>query len=91
MRPEAFEAWIDLYAAVGLLAAICAACATAKTIWDIRTGQLLLEAGTLPQKILLLPKIWLHWQISYFLGFPCIMAIAALYVHYIGIDAFNPS
>ncbi len=49
------------------------------------------EAGTFRQKILLLPRIWVHWQISYFLGFPCIMAIAGLYVHYIGIDAFNPS
>ena len=91
MRQEAYEAWINLYAAVGLLAAICAACAMAKTIWDIRTGHLPLETGTFRQKILLLPKIWAHWQISYFLGFPCIMAICGLYVHYIGIDAFNPS
>ena len=91
MRPEAYEAWINLYAAVGLLGSIRAACAMAKTIWDIRTGHLPLEAGTFRQKILLLPKIWAHWQISYFLGFPCIMAICGLYVHYIGIDAFNPS
>ena len=91
MRPEAYEAWINLYAAVGLLAAMCAACALAKTIWDIRTGQLDIHADTIRAKILVLPRIWLHWQISYFLGFPTIMAIAGLYIHYIGIDAFNPS
>ena len=46
MRPEALEAWTNLYAAVGLLAAICAACATAKTIWDIKTGALSLKTKT---------------------------------------------
>lgn len=91
MRPEALEAWTNLYAAVGLLAAICAACATAKTIWDIKTGALSLKTKTMGEKALLLPRIWLHFQLSYFCGFPCIMAIAALYAHYIGFAAFDPS
>ncbi len=91
MRPEALEAWTNLYAAVGLLALICAACATAKTIWDIKTGVLHLRAETFREKVLLLPRVWLHFQLSYFCGFPCIMAIAALYAHYIGFEAFNPS
>jgi hypothetical protein len=91
MRPEAVEAWTNLYAAVGILAAICAACALAKTIWDIKTGALELPADTWKQKILLLPKVWLNWQLSYMLGFPTIMAIGILYAHHIGFDAFNPS
>ncbi len=91
MRPEAIEAWTNLYAAVGLLAAICAACAIAKTIWDIKTGQLDLTTQTTKQKILLLPRVWLHFQLSYFCGFPCIMTIAVLYAHYVGFAAFNPS
>ncbi len=91
MRPEALEAWTNLYAAVGLLTLICAGCATAKTIWDIKTGALSLKADTAREKALLLPRVWLHFQLSYFCGFPCIMAIAALYAHYIGFDAFNPS
>lgn len=91
MRPEALEAWTNLYAAVGLLALICAACAAAKTIWDIKTGVLRLQVKTMAQKALLIPRIWLHFQLSYFCGFPCIMAIAALFAHYIGFEAFNPS
>lgn len=91
MRPEALEAWTNLYAAVGLLALICGACAAAKTIWDIKTGVLRLRARTWTQKVLLLPRVWLHFQLSYFCGFPCILAIAALYAHYIGFEAFNPS
>lgn len=91
MRPEALEAWTNLYAAVGLLALICGACAAAKTIWDIKTGELRLRAGTWTQKVLFLPRVWLHFQLSYLCGFPCILAIAALYAHYIGFEAFNPS
>jgi len=34
MRAEAIEAWTQLYAAVGLLAVICAGCAALKTILD---------------------------------------------------------
>ncbi|MBK8375829.1 MAG: hypothetical protein IPL18_13625 [Sphingomonadales bacterium] len=91
MRPEAIEAWTSLYAAVAILAAICAACALAKTIWDIKTGALELPAETWKQKLLLLPRVWLNWHLSYMLGFPTIMAIAILFANYIGFDAFNPS
>ena len=70
---------------------ICGACAAAKTIWDIKTGVLRLRAETWTQKALLLPKVWLRFQLSYFCGFPCIMAIAALYAHDIGFEAFDPS
>lgn len=91
MRPEAIEAWTSLYAAVGILAGICAFCAVAKTIWDIKTGALELRAETLRGKLLLLPRVWLHWQLAYMLGFPTIIAVALLFAHYIGFGEFNPS
>ena len=44
-----------------------------------------------PQLVLWLPRLWLRFQLSYLSGFPCIMGIALLYVHYIGFEAFDPS
>lgn len=91
MTGEALKAWTDLYAGVALLAALCGLCAAAKTLWDIKTGHLDLRAHSLRGKLLLLPRIWFHWQLCYFTGFPCILAIAVLYAHYIGFSAFIPS
>ena len=90
MRHETIEAWLNLYAAVGLLAAICSGCALFKTIHDIRTGAILPPAGAGLRWLLWFPKVWLHFQITYLCGFPSILAIAALYAHYIGFDAFDP-
>jgi hypothetical protein len=91
VRPEAIVAWMQLYAAVGLLAGICAACAVLRTLIEIRSGLIDLPAGTWKQKALWLPSLWLRFQISYLSGFPCIMGIALLYAHYIGFEAFDPS
>ena len=91
MRPEAIEAWTRLYAAVGLLAMICAACALLKTVHDIRSGALELPHENWRQRLICLPRIWLRFQLSYLCGFPCIMGIAVLYAHYIGFAAFDPS
>lgn len=91
MRTEAIEAWISLYAGVGIVAAICAFCALAKTIWDVKTGVLDLRADSLKDKLILLPRLWLHWQLAYMLGFPTILAVAILFAHHIGFGAFNPS
>ncbi len=91
MRPEAAQAWTQLYAAVGLLAAICAVCALIKTVCDVRSHAVEFRCATTLQKMLCLPRIWLHFQLSYFRGFPCILGIALLYAHYIGFAAFNPS
>lgn len=38
MRPEALAAWTQLYAAVGLLAGICATCALLRTIIELQSG-----------------------------------------------------
>lgn len=91
MRPEAIAAWTQLYAAVGLLAGICAACALLRTIIDLRSGLINLPTGTWKQRVLWLPRMWLRFQLSYLSGFPSIMGIALLYAHYIGFEAFNPS
>lgn len=91
MRLEAIEAWTQLYAAVGLLAMICGACAFLKTLYDIRIGAFELRQTTWRQRLFCLPRIWLRFQLSYLCGFPCIMGIAVLYAHYIGFAAFDPS
>lgn len=91
MRPEAIEAWTQLYAAVGLLAAICGTCAAIRTMYEIRSGKVELPREGRRRKLLVLPRIWLRFQLSYLTGFPCIMGIALLYAHYIGIAQFNPS
>lgn len=91
MRPEAIQAWTQLYAAVGLLAAICAGCAAIRTIYEIRSGAVALPREGWRQKLLVMPRIWLRFQLAYMSGFPCIMGIALLYAHYIGFAQFNPS
>lgn len=91
MRPEAIEAWTRLYAAVALLAAIWAGCAALKTVHELRSGAVAVPHATWKQKFLLVPRLWLRFQLSYMSGFPCIMGIALLYAHYIGFAAFNPS
>lgn len=91
MRPETIAAWTQLYAAVGLLAGICAACAIMKTVLELRTGSVKLPHATWKQKIVWKPRLWLRFQLSYLSGFPCIMGIALLFAHYIGFEAFNPS
>lgn len=91
MRPEAVEAWTQLYAAVGLLAGICAGFAALKTILELRGGAGRLPHATWKQKLIWFPRLWLRFQVSYLSGFPCIMGIALLYAHYIGFAEFNPS
>jgi hypothetical protein len=90
MSSQTIAAWTQLYAAVGLLAAICSGCALLKTIFDIRTGMIAAPQGRGLRWLLWFPKVWLHFQLSYLLGFPSILAIAILYAHYIGFSTFVP-
>ncbi|SLK08002.1 hypothetical protein [Novosphingobium mathurense] len=90
MAPETVLAWQKLYGAVTLLAAICSACAALKTCYDIRTGVIRPPQKSVVAWILWLPRVWLHFQLAYFLGFPSILAIGVLYAHYIGFAAFMP-
>ena len=90
MSSQTIAAWTQLYAAVGLLAAICSGCALLKTIFDIRTGMIAPRQGRGLRWLLWFPKVWLHFQLSYLRGFPSILAIAILYAHYIGFSTFVP-
>lgn len=90
MSSQTITAWTQLYAAVGLLAAICSGCALLKTIFDIRMGMIAPPQGRGLRWLLWFPKVWLHFQLSYLLGFPSILAIAILYAHYIGFSTFVP-
>jgi hypothetical protein len=38
--------------------------------------------------ILLLPKIWLRWQVNYLRGAPVILAVALYYAWHIGFGVF---
>lgn len=84
-------AWTLLYAGFGLLAAICAGCALIKTILDVRQGSLVPPRTSISQKALYLPRIWIHFRLSYFCGIPWILAIAVFYARHIGFAAFKPS
>ena len=78
MSSQTIAAWTQLYAAVGLLAAICSGCALLKTIYDIRTGVIAPPQGSGLSRLLWFPKVWLHFQVNYCCGFPSIPAIAIL-------------
>lgn len=91
MAPETILAWQKLYSAVALLAGICSGCAFLKTCYDVRTGVLRRPQKLVAEWVLWLPRVWLHFQMSYLCGFPSILAIAVLYAHYIGFAAFVPS
>lgn len=79
-----YQAWLSLYAGVGLVVAMCAVCAVAKTGYDLRTGTLQLPSSTWRDRVLAAPKLWWRWQVNYLTGAPVILLIAGLYAHHIG-------
>jgi len=84
MRQATLDAWISLYAAVGLLVAMCAVFAIIKTIHDYRTGASIVETTTVLDKVLAAPRVWVRWQLNYLQGAPATLAIATLYAHHLG-------
>ena len=84
MPQATLEAWISLYAAVGLLVAMCAILAVIKTAHDYRSGARQIAVVTITDKILALPRIWVSWQLNYLTGAPAILGIALLYAHHLG-------
>lgn len=88
MKHEALIAWVSLYIAVGVMALICAALSVIVTVADWRTGRWRPALETRFDKTLLLPKIWLRWQMNYLRGAPVILAIAFYYAADIGFSAF---
>ena len=88
MSRKALIAWTSLYIAVGVMAVICAVLAIAVTVDDWRTGRWRPSHASRTDKALLLPKIWLRWQINYLKGAPIILAIAFYYAGSVGFSVF---
>lgn len=84
MPQATLDAWISLYAAVGLLVAMCAIIAVIKTIHDYRSGTRILVTTTVMDKVLAAPRVWVRWQLNYLLGAPAILAIAMFYANHLG-------
>lgn len=79
-----YQAWLSLYAAVGLVVALCAIAAIFKTAIDYRIGTLQLSFGTWKDRMLAAPKLWWRWQINYLTGAPVVLMIALLYANHLG-------
>lgn len=84
MPQATLDAWISLYAAVGLLVAMCATIAVIKTVHDYRFGSRTLATTSVMDKVLAAPRVWVRWQFNYLLGAPAILMIATLYAHHLG-------
>ncbi|WP_073977354.1 hypothetical protein [Erythrobacter donghaensis] len=88
MKHEALVAWTSLYIAVGAMAVLCAVLSILVTADDWRSGRWKPSCGTRLQKTLLLPKIWLRWQLNYLKGTPVILAISIYYAWSVGFSVF---
>ena len=84
MPQATIDAWISLYAAVGLLVAMCAVFAIVKTVHDYRSGARTVATATLMDKVLAAPRVWVRWQLNYLHGAPAILAIAGIYANHLG-------
>lgn len=88
MKHEALIAWTSLYIAVGIMALICASLSVIVTIDDWRTGRWAPARSSARDKVMLIPKLWLHWQANYLAGTPVILAICLYYASSIGFSVF---
>lgn len=84
MKHEALIAWTSLYIAVGMMAVMCAILAAICTYADRRSKRWRLSVSSRFGLALLLPKVWLRWQVNYLRGAPVILAIALYYAWHIG-------
>ena len=84
MPVATYQAWLSLYAGVGLVVVICAIAAVLKTAVDYRVGTLRLPFGTWKDRVWAAPKLWWRWQVNYLTGAPVVLMIALLYAHHIG-------
>jgi hypothetical protein len=89
MPVETYEAWLSLYLGVGILVGITALMAVAKTVYDVRSHAVEVELATWRGRVLLLPRLWLRWQLNYLQGTPTILAIAIFYAYHLGFDVLG--
>jgi len=88
MKHEALIAWTSLYIAVGMMAALCASLAVVGTIADWRSKRWRPSLDSRLDRVLLLPKVWLRWQLNYLRGAPVILAVALYYASHVGFGVF---
>lgn len=88
MKHEAPIAWTSLYIAVGAMALICAVLAVVVTVHDWQSRAWRPKLATKLDAALLLPKVWLRWQINYLKGAPVILAVALYFASDVGFDVF---
>ena len=88
MKHEALIAWTSLYIAVGAMALICAVLAIAVTARDWHSNRWRPKLATKVDAALLLPKVWLRWQLNYLKGAPVILAVALYYASDVGFQVF---
>lgn len=88
MNKEALIAWTSLYIAVGIMALICAVLAVGVTADDWRTKRWRPSLATHFDKMMLLPRIWLRWQVNYMKGAPVILAISFFYAWSVDLSVF---
>lgn len=88
MKHEALIAWTSLYIAVGLMALLCAGLSFIVTMMELQSGRWQPECTTGMQKALLLPRIWLRWQLNYLLGAPVILSISIYFAWHVGFWKF---
>lgn len=84
MPQATLQAWLSLYAAVGVMVAMCAVFAVIKTVHDYRSGTSRLPTASAMGKVLVMPRMWVRWQLNYLLGAPAILGIALYYAHHLG-------
>ena len=88
MKHDALIAWTSLYIAVGAMALICAVLALVVTAHDWHSRRWRPELESTRDVALLLPKLWLRWQLNYLKGAPVIIAIGLYYASSVGFHVF---
>ncbi|KHL24322.1 hypothetical protein PK98_14880 [Croceibacterium mercuriale] len=88
VKHDALNAWTSLYVGVGLMALLCACLAAAATFVDWRSGRWRPSVATHLDAALLLPKLWIRWQLNYLRGAPVILAVALYYAWSVGLHVF---
>lgn len=84
MTAAAYQAWLSLYLATSIVAALCAVLAAAKTVIDLRSHQIVIPTSRKGDKLLAIPRVWLAWQVNYLRGAPVVLAICGFYAYHLG-------
>lgn len=84
MNPIAMHAWLSLYLAASILAALCALLAAIRTGYQLQSGALKIPLDSVKNRLLACPRVWVAWQLSYLRGTPVVLAICVYFAWYLG-------